>query len=103
MARSYESIAKTVRGSWSPEARELAEKAGQAFDAEIETHRALGRRFEEARTEAGLTQSQLADRSGIGQAEISKIERGLGNPTAGTMLKLAAALGTSITLEPSSR
>ncbi|TFC27168.1 XRE family transcriptional regulator [Cryobacterium sp. TMT2-18-3] len=35
---------------------------------------------------------------GFKQAEISRIERGLGNPTAATLSRLAAALGQKITL-----
>ncbi len=38
------------------------------------------------------TQEQLAERSGIGQAEISKIERGRKSPTLDTYARLAFAL-----------
>ena len=41
----------------------------------------------------GWTQEQLAERSGIGQPEISKIERGRKSPTLETYARLAAALG----------
>jgi len=44
----------------------------------------------------GWTQEQLAERAGIGQAEVSKIERGRKSPTIDTYARLAAALG----LEP---
>ncbi len=44
----------------------------------------------------GWTQQQLAERAGIGQAEISKIERGRTSPTIDTYARLATALG----LEP---
>jgi len=44
----------------------------------------------------GWTQNQLAERAGIGQAEVSKIERGRKSPTIDTYARLAAALG----LEP---
>lgn len=46
----------------------------------------------ERRRELRLTQKDLADRSGVGQAEISKIERGTRSPTIDTVSKLAAAL-----------
>jgi ribosome-binding protein aMBF1 (putative translation factor) len=41
----------------------------------------------------GWTQKQLAERAGIGQAEVSKIERGRKSPTIDTYARLAAALG----------
>jgi len=41
----------------------------------------------------GLTQQQLAERSGVDQANISDIENGDANPTARTIGRLAAALG----------
>jgi transcriptional regulator with XRE-family HTH domain len=45
------------------------------------------------RRQLGWTQEQLAERSGIGQTEISKIERGRKSPTLDTYARLAAALG----------
>lgn len=39
------------------------------------------------------TQKQLAERAGIGQAEVSKIERGRKSPTLDTYARLATALG----------
>ncbi len=44
------------------------------------------------RRELGWTQKELADRSGVGQAEISRIERGSRSPTIETYSRLAAAL-----------
>jgi ribosome-binding protein aMBF1 (putative translation factor) len=41
----------------------------------------------------GWTQKQLAERAGIGQAEVSKIERGRKSPTIDTYARLATALG----------
>ena len=41
----------------------------------------------------GLTQNALADLSGVQQADISKIERGVSNPTWQTLGKIASALG----------
>ena len=42
------------------------------------------------RLDTALTQHQLAERSGISQADISRYERGLGNPTRTTIEALAA-------------
>lgn len=53
----------------------------------------LGREIAQARAAAGLTQEQLAERTGIRQEVISRIERGGGNPTAKTLERIANALG----------
>ena len=50
------------------------------------------------RLDAGVTQQQLAERSGISQADISRYERGLGNPTRATIDALAVALGAHLEL-----
>lgn len=58
----------------------------------------LGLQYRDARVAQGLTQSELAARSGIAQAEISRIERGAGNPTEATLDRLAAALDRRLAL-----
>lgn len=50
------------------------------------------------RLDADVTQQQLAERSGISQADISRYERGLGNPTRATIDALAVALGAHLEL-----
>lgn len=45
------------------------------------------------RLKRGLTQRQLAARSGVQQSEISRIEGARGNPTVATLSVLARALG----------
>lgn len=45
-----------------------------------------------AREHAQLTQKELAEKTGIYQADISKIERGLGNPSLSTLKRLADGL-----------
>ena len=49
----------------------------------------------EGRGEAGLTQEQLAERSGFSQQYISKLEKGERNPTVVTLYELAQGLGVS--------
>ena len=50
---------------------------------------AMNRALRHAR---GLTQAQLAERSGVPQGQISRIEQAVGvNPTQKTLLKLALA------------
>ncbi len=52
------------------------------------------------RRELKLTQAKLATKSGVGQAEISKIEGGRSNPTLETLSALAVALGCRLSLDP---
>lgn len=49
-------------------------------------------RIQQARQEAGLTQDQLAMKSGLTQSHICKLEHGLHSPTAMTLKKIADAL-----------
>jgi transcriptional regulator with XRE-family HTH domain len=48
------------------------------------------------REEAGLTQEQLAERSSIANATVSRIERGRINPSTSLIAKLSAALHVSV-------
>ena len=49
-----------------------------------------------ARTTAGLSQSQLAAKTNINQADISKLERGIANPSINTLSRIAEALGANL-------
>lgn len=49
------------------------------------------------REAAGLTQAELAERSGVSQTWISRLERGQENPTLATLRRLAAAFGVRVT------
>lgn len=53
----------------------------------------------DARKLKNMTQKQLADQTGIDQADISKLERGLSNPTLNMLKRLADGLGMRIKLE----
>lgn len=52
----------------------------------------------ELRERHGLTQRQLAERCGLDQADISRIERGAVSPTTRTLQRLADALDADIRL-----
>ena len=56
----------------------------------------LAARLIEARSKIGFTQKQLAEKTGIYQADISKIERGLSNPSISTLQRLAEGMGLQI-------
>lgn len=51
-----------------------------------------------ARRRSGLTQQALAERSGIRQSVISRLERGNGNPSVKTLQRLAEGMGMKLEL-----
>ena len=53
----------------------------------------------DGRKEKNITQKELADITGITQADISRIETGNSNPSIQTLQRLAAGLGMRIKLE----
>lgn len=55
----------------------------------------VGLNLANIRETRGLSQRELSSMTGIMQAEISKIEQGIGNPTINTLQKLAKALNVS--------
>lgn len=53
----------------------------------------IARELAQARIDQNLTQKQLAERSGLGQSNISRIETGGASPTVSTLAQLASGLG----------
>lgn len=65
----------------------------EVIDQELaRSHKALGQVLRDARVEKGLTQTQLAEISGLEQALISKLERGRHQPRFDTLQKYAGGL-----------
>ena len=52
-----------------------------------------------ARKEQNITQADLAIRTGINQADISKLENGTGNPTINLLKRLADGMGMMLKIE----
>lgn len=100
MGKSFDELAAAAKAGWSEDARRVYDAAVSAFDAEMSEREQLGAQLAAARKARGLTQPDLSALTGIQQAEISRIERGAGNPTAATLLRLADALGQRLTLTP---
>ena len=46
-----------------------------------------------------MTQKELAEKTGIYQADISKLERGIGNPSVSTLKRLADGLGLDLQID----
>ena len=61
----------------------------------MDMRKLVGRNALRLRKEAGLTQEQLAERSGLSQQYLSGLESGRRNPTVVTLYELATALGVS--------
>ncbi|MFC5930335.1 helix-turn-helix domain-containing protein [Cryobacterium melibiosiphilum] len=100
MSKNFADLATQAKADWSEDARTVYEAARTSFDAELASRVELGALLAAARKARDLTQPSLSKVTGIQQAEISRIERGIGNPTADTLNRLAAALGQKITLTP---
>ncbi len=81
------------------------ERSGRANSAAVRDARSvfdqaysLARQIVELREKHGLTQVQLSEATGIPQAQISKIERGVISPTSATLAKIAEALASDLRL-----
>ena len=96
MSRDFAELMKEIEA----EARRAGPKAMARYAAAGATHR-LARQVFDLRKAAGLTQRQLAAKSSVQQADISRIEAGDANPTLATVAALAYALGAELALEPS--
>lgn len=69
----------------------------QEYDA-LEDEFALIRALIDARTRAGLTQAELAERMGTTQSAIARMEGGRINPTIGMLRRYAQATGSRLTV-----
>lgn len=84
--------------SWNDEldldAEELWEngiETGQQREIDFQSH--VGIELLKAREKVGMTQKELAKKTGVHQANISKIERGLANPSLSLLNRLASGMG----------
>lgn len=70
-------------------------KEYEAMQPEFDIIRAMV----DARISQNLTQKELAERTGINQADISKLENGTRNPTIGLLKRLAEGMGMVLKIE----
>ena len=78
---------------------QLKDPAFQAEWEALEPERQIIRAIIEGRERRDLTQQQLAEITGIQQADISRLENGTGNPSLRTLKRLAAGMGMQLKLE----
>jgi ribosome-binding protein aMBF1 (putative translation factor) len=83
----------------SPAEAELFEAASKHF-AQVAKDLNVGEGLVAIRNAAGLSQGELAARSGIDQGDISRIERGIANPTLHTLERLGDAVGCEVAWVP---
>lgn len=83
------------------EAETVYEDGETVRKEKLTIYRASAHAVAAARAAAGISQKQLAALTGIDQSDISKIERGVANPSVATLERIAYALGgqLSITIE----
>lgn len=67
----------------------------EAIQPEMDVIRAIVN----ARTSQNLTQNELAKRTGINQADISKLENGTRNPSINLLKRLAEGMGMVLKIE----
>ena len=70
-------------------------KEYEAIQSEMDIIKALV----DARNSLNLTQKELAERTGINQADISKIENGTRNPSLNLLKRLADGMGMVLKIE----
>lgn len=64
-----------------------------------ELNHLLACKLSTAREQAKLTQKELSKLTGIYQADISKLERGIGNPSILTLQRMAEGLGMELMID----
>ena len=95
MLRSVDDFIRSVE--------EEAKREGSAAREQLRRFRTafrLALQVRDQRKKLSLSQMELSKRTGLQQREISRIERGLGNPTRETLEKLGDALGLELAFQP---
>lgn len=90
--------------SWNDEldlsAEELWEEGTDTgIRHEVDIYTLLAENLMKAREQKGMTQKELSDATKIYQADISKIERSLSNPSVSTLQRLAEGLGMKLIIK----
>ena len=70
-------------------------KEYEAIQPEMDVIRAIV----DARVSQNMTQKELAERTGINQADISKLENGTRNPSINLLKRLAEGMGMALKIE----
>jgi ribosome-binding protein aMBF1 (putative translation factor) len=87
---SYDDVTAARRERLSPDSKAHRGAFEQAYD--------IAMQIIDLRERHGLTQAELAERCGMDQGDISRIERGSTSPTARTLQRIAEALDADLRL-----
>ena len=90
MSRTYDQTMERRRARLGADAKAQAAVLAKTYD--------IAMQVVELRELRGLTQAELAERCGIDQGDISRIERGATSPTARTLHRIGDALGADVRL-----
>ncbi len=89
--------------SWNDDldlaAEDIWEYGIEVNEKEADITNLLADNLIKARCIVGMTQKQLSESTGIYQADISKIERGLANPSLSTLKRLADGMGLKLRID----
>ena len=92
----YNNVMKTFNDMLEKQLKdEEFRKEYEAIQSEMDIIKALV----DARNSLNLTQKELAERTGINQADISKIENGTRNPSLNLLKRLADGMGMVLKIE----
>jgi ribosome-binding protein aMBF1 (putative translation factor) len=89
--KSFEAYAKRRRDRMTSEERAVLDSLNAAYGMAYAVH--------SARMKRGMTQAELSRRSGVTQADISRIERALIVPKLPTIARLLEALDARLVIE----
>lgn len=79
--------------------RKLQEPEFKQVYEDLEVEYAIMNEMLKLRCEAGISQSQLSQQTGITQPDISKLENGKANPSIATLKKVARAFGKRLQVQ----
>lgn len=79
--------------------QQLADPAFAAEYAAMQPEYEAIRAVISARLESHMTQKELAEKTGIRQSNISRIENGSASPTVDTLARIAAGMGKRLKIE----
>lgn len=65
----------------------------------LQPERAIVQAMIDARNKTGMTQKELAEKTGITQADISRLENGNANPSLKTLQRLAEGMDMTLRIE----
>lgn len=95
----YRKVGKAMKTLQQVKAEQMENPAFAKEYEAIQPEMVVIRAIVEARTSKNLTQKELAERTEINQADISKLENGTRNPSVNLLKRLAEGMGMTLKIE----